>query len=403
MKNKIYLLIPLIILFHQPIFSHHGIASIGVSGLEGPGAPLETSSSATLPEGSWLYYLKLDSVKWKRYNFYQLRTPKPEEILIPELAETNPYQFPDQKDSYDFWMYGIGYGVKSWFSLYVFIPYYVKREIKSRIDIDPLQGHYIFTNAGFSDISFMGVLGFKYDNGFKLVPKKESLDDLMDWHFTFYGGFTLPTGNANIYDKARNPLGEFAPDMATGFGETSLTMGLTATKQFVDLPELTLLFDLNYYKFFAHTYNFYNFQDTGTINYEGLYDPTLTALEFLYKYKEFQQSISKKTYQFGDEVRFNLAVAYRMYKNPDSNFRADLLLETNYQHNQRDKENGKRLKTSGGKMLYGILGTRLYYKSISIGIGLKKPVWKKLNEEKDQQGGEGKELQRLIITISTIF
>jgi hypothetical protein len=79
------------------------------------------------------------------------------------------------------------------------------------------------------------------------------------------------------------------------------------------------------------------------------------------------------------------------------------LLEANYQHNQRDKENGKRLEASGGSMVYGVIGTRLYYNALSIGIGYKKPVWKNLNEENVQQGGEGKELQRIIITISTIF
>ena len=36
--------------------------------------------------------------------------------------------------------------------------------------------------SGFTDISLQGVLGFKYDQGFKLIPAKESLDDLEDWH-----------------------------------------------------------------------------------------------------------------------------------------------------------------------------------------------------------------------------
>ena len=77
-------------------FAHHGVASLGSVGLEGPGAPLETSSSATIPEGKWLLYLKLDHVKWKRYSFSE---------------------FPDQKDSYHFWTYGIGYGLRPWRSL----------------------------------------------------------------------------------------------------------------------------------------------------------------------------------------------------------------------------------------------------------------------------------------------
>ncbi len=169
--NQHFLIMILIFFLGNSLFGHHGIASTGVSGLDGLGAPLETSSSATLPEGSLLYYTKLDSVKWKRYNFFQLRIPNPLEIFIPALAEENPYQFPDQKDSYDFWMFGFGYGIKSWLSLYTFVPYYVKKEIKSRVDTDPSQGQYTFTNAGFSDVSFMAVFGFKYDNGFKLVPK----------------------------------------------------------------------------------------------------------------------------------------------------------------------------------------------------------------------------------------
>lgn len=343
---------PLSLLIMGFSFAHHGVASLGAAGLEGPGAPLETSSSATLPEGSWLFYLKLDHVKWKKYSFDH---------------------FPDQKDSYDFWMYGIGYGVKPWLSVYLFIPYYVKKELKS-VNNDPSQGQYFYTNSGFSDISLMAVLGFKYDRGFKLVPKNESLDDLMDWHFTVYGGMTLPTGNPNKYDRARDPKGEFEPDMATGFGKPSFNFGFTATKQVVSFPRLTFVFDANYTKFLEHTYNYRE-------------DP----------------SGPKKKFKFGDELRLNTALAYRLYTNLERKFRADLLLEANFQYNQRDKEDGVKLEGSGGKILYGTVGTRLYYKNISAGLGVKLPVWKRLNEEEQQQGAEGKEKYRLIFTLSTLF
>lgn len=43
-------------LFAISTFSHHGVAAIGLAGLEGPGAPLETSSSVTIPEKSVLFY-----------------------------------------------------------------------------------------------------------------------------------------------------------------------------------------------------------------------------------------------------------------------------------------------------------------------------------------------------------
>ena len=74
----------------------------------------------------------------------------------------------------------------------------------------------------------------------------------MDWHFTLYGGISLPTGNPNKYDRSRDPKGEFEPDMSTGFGKPSIRLGFTATKQLVRFPRLTFVFDTNYIKFFEH-------------------------------------------------------------------------------------------------------------------------------------------------------
>ncbi len=54
-------------------------------------------------------------------------------------------------------------------------------------------------------------------------------------------------------------------------------------------------------------------------------------------------------------------------------------------------------------LIYGTGGIRLYYKDISLGMGLKVPLWKRLNEEKEQQGGEGEERYRFILTFSTLF
>jgi len=129
--NQHFLIMILIFFLGNSLFGHHGIASTGVSGLDGPGAPLETSSSATLPEGSLLYYTKLDSVKWKRYNFFQLRIPKPLEILIPALAEENPYQFPDQKDSYDF----LDVWLRVWNKILVIFVYFCTLLCKKRNQI----------------------------------------------------------------------------------------------------------------------------------------------------------------------------------------------------------------------------------------------------------------------------
>ncbi|WP_457638833.1 transporter [Persephonella sp.] len=309
-------------------FAHHGIASLGAAGLEGPGSPLETSSSITLPEGKFLAYLKLDYADFKKY------TP----------------QRDDETDSYTFWIYGLGYGVKPYLSLYLFVPYYVKKLEDNS-----------FNTAGFADIMLMGVLGFKYDEGLQLVPERESLDDLEDWHFTIYGGVSLPTGDPNIRDSS----GNIDPGMSLGFGKPTVTVGATSTKQITD--RLTFVADTSFMKFFEYTY------DDGT------------------------------RYQFGDEFRFNTAVAYRLFTQPKNQLRTDINVELNYLNLGRDKENGVGLKGTGGQILYGLYGVRLYYRTISAGAGIKIPVWTDLNEESIQQGSEGKENYRFIFTFSVMF
>ena len=333
-------------------FAHHGVASLGVGGIKGPGAPLETSTSATLPQGSWLFYVKLDHAKWKRFDFKR---------------------FPDQQDISSFWMFGLGYGVKPWLSLYLFVPYNVKKELKS-IESDPAKGQYTYTTAGFADISLTAVIGFKYYKGFHLIPKRESLDDLMDWHFTLYTSLSMPTGNPDIYDRARDPRGEFEPSMATGFGTPTVTLGFTATKQFIHFPRFTFVADVSYMRFFEHTYNF----------------------------KETPNS-PEKSYKFGDEFRVNTALVYRLYTNAGKRLRIDTLIELNFLNIQRDEEDGNKLEGSGGKILYNTAGLRLYYRNISIGAGLKVPAWKNLNEDSQQQGAEGKEKYRAILTLTVLF
>ena len=81
--------------------AHHGVASLGLAGLEGPGAPVETSSSATLPAGSWLVTTKLDFAR------FETRTAERD-------AET---------DAYAFWIHGVGYGATPYLSFHVFAPF----------------------------------------------------------------------------------------------------------------------------------------------------------------------------------------------------------------------------------------------------------------------------------------
>jgi hypothetical protein len=325
---KATLPVVLVIVFaSQPVFAHHGVASLGAAGVEGPGAPVETSSSATLPEGKWLGYLKLDHAESKKG------------ILAPPENDYNQY-----------WMLGLGYGFRPWLSAYLFQPYNIKQDMPDG-----------YESRGFTDLSAMGVVGFKYDDGFMRVPASESLDDLMDWHFTVYAGLSLPTGDANhrLSDTSIDP------GMALGFGKSSFSYGLTATKQLND--SATAVFEAGQIRFQTYEY------DNGD------------------------------RVRFGTETRFNAALSYRLMTKPERKFRLDGNAELNYLSLGRDVENGVGAAATGGDMLYGVLGVRLYRDTMSLGLAMKKPVWTDLNEESQQQGAEGKEEYRFIATFSALF
>ena len=54
-------------------------------------------------------------------------------------------------------------------------------------------------------------------------------------------------------------------------------------------------------------------------------------------------------------------------------------------------------------MIYALPGVRLYWDRVSLGLGYKTVIWTDLNEEEEQQGGEGTERYRLILTLSALF
>jgi len=320
--------ISILIALATSVFAHHGVPSISLSGVEGPGAPIETTSSATLPEGSLLAYMKLDHAKYKTYT-------------SARDGET---------ESSSYFMYGLGYGFNSYFSAYVFVPYYTKSQDDA------------FSTSDFHDVSFQGVLGFKYDDGFILTPKNESLDDLEDWHFTTSFSFTLPTGNSN---KTMPDGSLIDAGMQTGFGEPSFMFGVSATKWLGN--DWTLVADTSYNTFLENKYS------------DG----------------------SKM--RFGDEIRVNGAVSYMLYSKPASRLRLDFNMEANYLYLGRDVENGSAANATGGEMVYLTPGARLSYKTTSVAVGVKLPTWTNLNEEDLQQGAEGKENYRLIFTFSALF
>jgi hypothetical protein len=309
--------------------AHHGVAGLGAVGLRGPGAPLESTTSATLPVGSTLSYLKFDRADYETY--------------LADPAEP-------ESDNADFWILGLGHGLTSWASMYIFLPYNRK--------IDEPGG---FNTSGFADISIFGQIGIKYDEGFQLVPDTESLDDLEDWHMTLYAGLSLPTGDPDI----RNSAGEIDPGKSTSFGSRSYSVGVAATKLLSE----------------RWTYN----QELSTIVFQ-----------------EHTYADGNRT-RFGSELRSNTAAVYRLHVAPETNSRVDLSLEAQYLSLGRDRTNGIAEFATGGEMLYIVPGVRYYKENFSIGVGIKVPVWTDLNEERFQQGAEGTEDRRLILTFSALL
>ena len=310
-----------------PVRAHHGVAAVSIAGPEGPGAGLETTSALPLPQGLLFGMLKTEYVPFRKFGFAE----------------------PQNKSYSSFNMVAVGYGIRPWLSAYVFQPYNLKAQDEIGQDANP------------GDTNLMLSVGFKYDEGLKLVPEKESLDELMDWHFSVWVSSTLPVGPTTAKDNQ----GEyFAPDMQTGFGEPSPAVGAAVLKQLSE--DFTFLADTNYQHFFPHTYPF-------------------------------------TRYQFGGETRLNGALVYRAYGS--GRFRFDVAAELNGLHLQRDRERDasgamESLRASGGVILYAGLGLRAIYGPTSVGFGIRKAALKDLNEQADQQGSEGLEEFRAAFTVS---
>jgi hypothetical protein len=310
-----------------PARAHHGVAAVSVAGPEGPGAAMETTSPLPLPQGRLFTMLKSELVPFQQFAFAD----------------------PENKTASSFNMLALGYGVTPWLTAYVFQPFNAKAQ----------DG--IGTNVGVGDTNLMLSLGFKYDEGFRLVPEKESLDELMDWHFSVWASSTIPVGPTTHRDRNGD---YYAPDMQTGFGAPSPAVGVAVLKQVTQ--RLTWLGEANYQHFFAHTYPF-------------------------------------TRYQFGGETRLNTAVAYEVYGR--GTFRTDVIAELNGLHLQRDRERNdagamEQLQASGGAILYAAAGVRVNYGALSVGLGVKRAARKELNEQAEQQGSEGLERFRTGMTLS---
>ncbi|HEY6002870.1 MAG TPA: hypothetical protein VIV57_08330 [Anaeromyxobacter sp.] len=84
--------------------AHHGVASGGFAAAEGPGAAIETTSALPLPERGLLLLAKEEYARFRHL----------------DRAE------PENKDHLSFTTLGVGFGIRSWLSAYLFAPFAVK-------------------------------------------------------------------------------------------------------------------------------------------------------------------------------------------------------------------------------------------------------------------------------------
>ena len=271
-----------------------------------------------------------------------------------EQVEWRKYQFaePTNKDSFTFFSVGASYGITPYLTGSLSIPYNIKRQ-------DSLG-----ENSGIGDVRFSGILGFHHEPGhrFKLNTAKESaisLEGVKKTFFTLYGGFTIPTG------KSHEELGgKVDPSMQPGFGSPSFTLGMNAGRAL--LRSLSLVADAS-----------------------------------------FDIFTTREDFKFGNEYRFNLAAVQELYgKSEKFISKIDGILELNTLHIARDEQGGQGLRATGGTILYLTPGLRFSFprlQNANLGIAVKIPVYRDLNEQDEQQGAEGLEKFRAIVTLSFYF
>lgn len=310
-----------------PARAHHGTASVGALGVEGPGAAIDTTSALPLGQGTAFALVKSEYVPFQR---------RP--------------GFTDQKQYSSFNTLAVGYGIRPWLSAFLFQPYNWKSQ----------DG--IGTNSGLGDTNLMVSVGVKWDEGLRLVPERESLDELADWHFSLWASCTAPVGPTTHRDDAG---AAFAPDMQTGFHGPSPGVGLAALKLLSS--DLTVLVEASYQHFFRQGY--------APAGYH---------------------------YQFGGETRLNGALAWRSYAAGAT--RIDLVPELSVLDLQRDRTDQgtgvvSAMQASGGTVLYGALGARATRGALSLGVVVKRAIARSLNEAADQQGAEGLEHFRAALVL----
>ncbi len=271
-----------------------------------------------------------------------------------EYVDYRKFSFADpaNKDAFIFNSLGVSYGLSNWLTGSLFIPYTVKRQ-------DSLG-----TNSGIGDLTMTFQLGFNHAPGKGLSLSRADdtavvTSEVKKSYYALCGGFTLPTGP---YRKALG--GEVDPGMQSGFGSPSYMVGFAAGKPITG--RLSLVADTS-----------------------------------------FQHFLPRDDFQFGSEWKTDVASVRELYGKAGAFLsRIDGILELNLLNITRDREGGQGLSATGGTILYVSPGLRFGFpriKNANLGILIKLPVWKSLNEGDEQQGSEGKENYRAIATLSFYF
>jgi hypothetical protein len=286
-------------------------------------------------------------------------------FLLFERVEISPFKkFGDARDDggndkFTFTNTLFGYGISDAVSAYISLPY-AKKEL---IDDN--------TSQGFGDINLIVQYGFKHGSrdGFKGWYSMDADNTagkeytLPEWKFGLSFSMTLPSGNIHNKDKNGNVLGVGSQ---TGFAVPSYNFTAIASKMFA--PHWTWNGDVQY-----RTFAFNGGSGGG---------------------------------KPGNETRINNAIIYEAFENQGGLLsRLDLILEANILDLRMDMDESRMQdEATGGTMLYLSPGIRFTFNgTTSLGLLYKEVAWKDLNNESQQQGGEGLEEYRFIATLSTAF
>ncbi|MDR2877803.1 MAG: hypothetical protein LBV36_07195 [Chromatiales bacterium] len=286
-------------------------------------------------------------------------------FVLFERVEVAPFKtFGDQRDEggndkFTFTNTLFGFGITDAVSGYVSLPYARKELINDS------------TSQGFGDINLIVQYGFKYGSrdGYKGWYSFDRDDatgkdyTLPEWKFGLSFSTTLPSGKIHNRDRNGEPLDV---SVQPGFAVPSYNITGIASKMVSS-----------------------HWTWSGDI-----------------QFRTFTLNGGSGGGKPGNETRLNNALIWEAFENRGAFLsRVDLIGEANFLDLRKDMDQDRILDdASGGSMMYLSPGARFtFYDRASLGLLYKKIVWKDLNHEDQQQGGEGLEKYRFIATFSVSF